>query len=1175
MNGFISFNSSYYGTPQRPLYAAKNAPMVAPFFADTDSTYSRNARVYISQHTFMSPSNLTDQILNNATNDVYQYQTFLQNNANASNDGLFKDIISNFTATSVTIITWHKVIPYPSFLTARHGITNTFQLVLSSNGNSLFAIFLYDDQGMNWWKRYKNVRPRAGYSNGSSEYTYTLPNSYTKTMLHIDSATGNYGRKGRWIFKLNDPSINVTNHVHQCQVWYFNEPSPAIYLHALRRRPCPCSSFQAIRDWRFLFNGRTFCARSRFSGLAINGQRVYQSCCYSKRGPSFGSLLTRHTAGRSFTFLNYHYQLQSNQALIDCCIKSSLCHLYTIKRPINNCRGYVPPRWGWVWGDPHVQTLDGKQYTFNGLGEYTLLQTSQRSFILQGRTMQAIRNGSISVAATVFSAFAMKENNADIVQVTLNSTLTGLDVLVNKTVSLSMESLLINDTAEYNNVQVARMSSNSITIIFASGISVEVTMLTQMLTITMNAPEEIKGNTIGLLGTWNDNITDDFKRPDGTYLNINATESQIYYQFGQLWMINANESLFHYSQGMTFDNYTNSQFIPIFGDNIIALFGNNSAYYEQAVAQCGNNNECLYDAALTLNIDAAVASKNVSENNQEANNQLENFPPQIIGDTVYNVTYGEVFTTTLNVTDPNKGDSITIELIDSPLNAIFDNQFYTFTWNVSTLQPAQFTFVATDSKGATSELSPQIIICYCANNGTCDYNAEMIQVNNIDQVECLCDPAWTGTHCTLDVDACLDQPCFDNVTCTDNAAPVAGFKCGNCPNGYIGDGSKCYDYDECENGTHQCNQTCINEEGSYSCQCVTGYQLHSDNRGCNDINECTSMIANCSHDATCINQPGSYNCQCNVGYTGNGYTCSDINECSSANGNCHHLCNNTIGSYSCSCNQGYELSNDLHTCIDINECTTNNGPLCGPHGQCINQPGSYLCQCKSGYSGSGTTCTDIDECHTGSNNCSDASNCINTNGSYVCKCKPGYTGSGFECQDINECNDVNSNQCNINAICINTNGSYRCQCKPGYADNGVTICADINECLTNSNMCHQHADCINTEGSYTCRCKSGYYANGSTCIPVTAICTGNKCGNKASCMIFNNSAYCSCKIGYYSSSPLPEVQLQTDSHCQRGKVYIGSLQIDITYNPSYNNPNSPNTILSIYDLFPPHQLLFH
>jgi fibulin 1/2 len=48
---------------------------------------------------------------------------------------------------------------------------------------------------------------------------------------------------------------------------------------------------------------------------------------------------------------------------------------------------------------------------------------------------------------------------------------------------------------------------------------------------------------------------------------------------------------------------------------------------------------------------------------------------------------------------------------------------------------------------------------------------------------------------------------------------------------------QCYvytlDIDECAEDIDGCAQTCTNTNGSYSCSCNTGYQLASDNQGCN------------------------------------------------------------------------------------------------------------------------------------------------------------------------------------------------------------------------------------------------------------------------------------------------------------------------------------------------------
>ena len=54
----------------------------------------------------------------------------------------------------------------------------------------------------------------------------------------------------------------------------------------------------------------------------------------------------------------------------------------------------------------------------------------------------------------------------------------------------------------------------------------------ESLSIVFTAPVKFKGNTKGLLGTWNDNPEDDFLRPDGVMLPANATGREIHYDFG-------------------------------------------------------------------------------------------------------------------------------------------------------------------------------------------------------------------------------------------------------------------------------------------------------------------------------------------------------------------------------------------------------------------------------------------------------------------------------------------------------------------------------------------------------------------------------------------------------------------------------------------------------------------
>ena len=41
--------------------------------------------------------------------------------------------------------------------------------------------------------------------------------------------------------------------------------------------------------------------------------------------------------------------------------------------------------------------------------------------------------------------------------------------------------------------------------------------------------------------------------------------------------------------------------------------------------------------------------------------------------------------------------------------------------------------------------------------------------------------------------------------------------------------------------------------------------------------------------------------------------------------------------------------------------------------------------------------TDVDECISGTHNCSNNATCTDSDGSYLCSCKPGYDGDGYAC----------------------------------------------------------------------------------------------------------------------------------------------------------------------------------
>ncbi|OCT64256.1 hemicentin-2 [Xenopus laevis] len=113
--------------------------------------------------------------------------------------------------------------------------------------------------------------------------------------------------------------------------------------------------------------------------------------------------------------------------------------------------------------------------------------------------------------------------------------------------------------------------------------------------------------------------------------------------------------------------------------------------------------------------------------------------------------------------------------------------------------------------------------------------------------------------------------CDTNASCEE----VYGTKICTCKDGFIGDGIRCSDINECAySWLNNCtSSTCINTVGSFSCGCKSGYTLNS-KKGCVDIDECSNSTLNsCHRFAICTNTDGSYNCSCSRGFEGNGLSC--------------------------------------------------------------------------------------------------------------------------------------------------------------------------------------------------------------------------------------------------------------------------------------------------------------
>ncbi|KAH9505495.1 hypothetical protein Btru_057451 [Bulinus truncatus] len=822
-----------------------------------------------------------------------------------------------------------------------------------------------------------------------------------------------------------------------------------------------------------------------------------------------------------------------------CCANSTrtkFCGRFYKLFPDRGCSNFVPYVLASAFGDPHLGTLDGVTYTMNGLNEFTLLEVPDEEFFLQARTGRAERIDGTLTNATVFTAFAAKESKESRFQVELSSSKASMIIMVNE-IDITNEfyksggSEILIDT---DSITITREYTNNKTLITASflcGVSLKIQVASKSLLIELDVLKELHNKTRGLLGNFNGDRSDEFTLPNGTVLPSNISEREIYEQFAKTWVVTDANSVFLYKDGESAETYQHLDFVPTYGDEA------GPADKVQAIKICGATNvTCIFDYMVTKDKSFAQSTREFNSNLELTKIDLENFPPTInVENDTLDVngrwlvrqgipSYLQV------ITQDDNGDTVTLELLSNSAG-VSVNQSGIIKYIPDITKTIKLRLRARDSKGSYSPiLNIPVTICPSCNSlGSCDSNIIRKEVENglFQVLTCNCQPAFTGTNCESELNACELRPCFKGQTCTDLTAAqqgnnTVGLKCGPCPSGYVDAFNTCVDIDECNDTLVLCDQTCTNTEGSYRCICNDGYRFDYAERKCRDVDECKEGTSSC--EQICVNSEGSYTCSCHPGYTlddnshtctldqskielcyscaqvcvvDNGYeatcncklgyeadpedsnSCVDIDECQTSYQTCSHTCTNTPGKYECSCPTGFKMSTDKVTCLAFVVCEACEMPFygedcsntcqCNGRGTCDPVEG---CQCDGHWMGEHCE-IDVDEC-TRPDICSQGLVCVNTVGSFKCACPDGYQLLNGLCIDIDECTDPSvSTACDPSLeVCVNSVGSYSCLCITGYARFNQFSCSDVDECTTGTDQCQQICD--NKPDTYNCDCYNGF-----------------------------------------------------------------------------------------------------
>ncbi|XP_064385332.1 uncharacterized protein LOC135334155 isoform X5 [Halichondria panicea] len=1019
-----------------------------PLFLGTASERFPTSDIRISQSNLLAPfwndhdnrdftSSVRYRVYNDAGGDTDSFinivSSFISNRIDA-------EIFGTFVPTWMLVASWRDVPPYP--YTAIDRGKNSFEAIIITDGVVTFAVYTYNCDDLQWGQSQDGDYSTIGYNINPASFFGSDPQNLSAFQDHRISnlpmsemvACSSLVRGSRYhneVYLVGQSRDTTQLARAECTSSINNDTLYGnIIIRSTVRDGCPCNLAQASRDFAFSFIGvfqltldpvyaDQFCYTPRFSQINTI------LCCYSQNSGALnnvGGISGVVAYSPSFfprEFLDNDYNLRRK-----CSIGGAIDTLYRTRRPPVTCAIYQPPRRTFCSGDPHLTNLDGTKFTFNGWGEYILLEleTDNTTFWVQARMHPLVDSN-----ATELGGFAFAMSRDTPVEIRLNAT-RQLDILISGE-DVTDQLVNVSSSISTDFYSVSRSSSNSILATFPNGMGLMVT-LSSMLTFTVIIPDAFRGLTRGMVGNYNGDVTDDVRFRNGTLVPLSEFSFRILHQVGLSWQLDASESLFTYPEGLTAADFAVLDHDPPYLDEVVA-----SASAEVLQA-CGNNVECIFDSMETGDINIGLETMAMISIIDEDERLASNFPPMINGpDTLY-VTLGEQAELVFNVTD-DKG-IINVTLVDglpagaTLLPAPIDNFTveYTLKLQLDTIFDISLVFLATDELDSGSTLEVQVVICACVNNGNCTLEGVVDQSASTVVSNCLCPQGWEGDFCEDDVDGCANFDCFMSVNCVDVPAPGVGAMCGPCPQGYRGDGSKCADINEC-NGTHGCAQLCVNEPGSFECACYPGYELVSQAE------------------------------------------CRDINECSLLNGGCHHFCNNTIGGFDCSCEEGYTISIDNETCqVDpISMCDAMSS--CAQ--SCVSLSGVETCNCLPGFelASNQIDCTNINECL--EDPCEQI--CVDLAGGYECSCREGYELlPGGRCTDINEClvaaMDISTpDLCGPLMFCVNGDGNYSCECLAGtLLMDGVceaVMCLDLID-PANGTISFSQGVMVGSVATYTC-----------------------------------------------------------------------------------------------------------
>ncbi|KTG37591.1 hypothetical protein cypCar_00011224 [Cyprinus carpio] len=798
-------------------------PMLAVFWDDADLTLGDGKLLY-QEYSLLNISDIyAEAIFQRTAHDVSQFETQRGK--------------PPFSPSWIVKITWDHVLPV-SYQKINFSETNTFQCILTTDGLRSFALLRYSD--MNWGPGQRtNHNALIGYTDGKSNFHNEVPKPPDNLFrpggrYRPQTVMGNTGKLGQLVYDLTGSPEASSDPQRQCQIWAFNEPDPKEW--ALGLAPCPCTRVQAQEDLAFSLENppseqmaqvrdlralRWGGSRGRvFQSILFNKQSAGKRCVYDPEGPLLAGYSERF-------FTEDKMQL----------------HI------------------GMVYGSLHFITFDGSEYTFKGLGEYVIVRLSSSTgsniFTLQGQTAVLVVNQQPKLVPALVRLAAYYQG-AGKVEWQCAESGDGLKVLVNdEVIPVSVGVVHVN----VRGFAVRCTSVSRCAVVYGEGLNVIVWRGDAgRLSSLVEIPQRFYNRTLGLLGLWSSNRTDDFLLSNGRmvpFLNNNVPSEQSLLPFGQSWAVPVPESLL-------LSEPPSAPFSPVMTEQLMSSVSPDVlARHSQT---CQGSMQCVHDILATGNTNLG---QDVQKDQQQLQSRAQiygNLPPIVEEPFVIMCRVNSTVRVQFKAQDPNR-DQITFSLgLPRSPRVTIGSSDGVLVWTPSGIQPVNLTIQVSDQT-SSSVITPVLQLCNCMNGGSCQYNSvvENHLQGKFQVVGCLCPLGFSGKYCDNRADVCKGKPCFPGVECIRQKEGDL-FTCGPCPPPTVYQGKqgyKCLENDFClPPFPFPCHEMadCTSTGYNYTCKCKHGYS--GDGKECKDIDECLDPSACPNAKFECVNMPGSVRCSC-------------------------------------------------------------------------------------------------------------------------------------------------------------------------------------------------------------------------------------------------------------------------------------------------------------------------